>query len=91
MPRTRASSHRSPLEVRRPQSETHHRHDNRAGCIFWLPKKDYIDERLLAGIDIDDGCFNHPVVVLSIDPNDGKATVLIVSILVQSLRSSFTL
>lgn len=51
-----------------------------AGCILWLPKKDQIDQHLVIGLDIDDGCFNHPVVVLSVDPEERNATVLIVSI-----------
>ena len=46
------------------------------GCIFWLPKKDEIDENLLWDVDIEEGCFDHPVVVLSTD--EQKAAVLIV-------------
>lgn len=80
MPRTRLSSGPSPLEARYPQSTTHQHHGIQTGCILWLPKKDDIDERLLAGVDIEDGCFNHPIVVLSTNRAEGKATVLIVSI-----------
>ena len=67
-----------PLEVRRLQGTTH-LHDIEAGCILWLPKKDDIDQSLLTGFNIDNGCFNHPVVVLSTGSSGRKAMVLIVS------------
>ena len=39
-----------------------------AGSIMWLPPKDRIpSEHLYAARDIDEGCFNHPVLVLSAD------------------------
>lgn len=61
--------------------------DSLAGCVLWLPKKDDIDQCLLEGTNIDEGCFHHPVVILSTNSVEGKATVLIVSIETQSLRS----
>lgn len=81
MPVTRVSSGPSPVQVRRPQNRTYQQHDTLVGCILWLPTKDRIDHRLLVGVDIDDGCFNHPVVVLSTDLAEGKAIILIVSVL----------
>jgi hypothetical protein len=66
-----------PLEVR-PLQGTIHLHEIRAGCILWLPKKDDIEQRFLTGFDIDDGCFNHPVLVLSTRSSGRKAMVLIV-------------
>jgi hypothetical protein len=51
-----------------------------AGCINFLRKKDDIDERLGGGV-IANGCFDHPVVILSTDLQGKTATVLIVSIL----------
>jgi len=50
-----------------------------AGCILWLPRKDQTDQHVVIGSYIDDGCFNHPVVVLSVDLEGRTATVLIVS------------
>jgi len=52
-----------------------------AGCILWLPRKDQIDRRLALVSEIDDGCFNHPVAVLSVNPEERTAIVFIVSIL----------
>lgn len=47
------------------------------GQIKWLPKK----EELEAGISgLEDGCYNHPVVILSkTEESDGTVLVLIVS------------
>ena len=81
MPVTQASSYPSPQQVCRRQSTTNQLNDVKAGCILWLPRKDKIKEYLLEGMEIDDGCFNHPVLVLSTEPAQGKASVLIVSIL----------
>lgn len=87
MPRTRLSSSTSPLEVRRRRRTNRLSGDDLAGCIRWLPKKDDIDQCLLAGTNIDEGCFHHPVVILSTDDVERKATVLIVSIETHNLRS----
>ena len=62
------------------QEVTRRHHDIRAGYILWLPRKDEIDAQLLGDAEIDDGCFNHPIVVLSTDQADGTATILIVSV-----------
>lgn len=56
------------------------------GCILWLRKKDEIDPSLLAGTEIGEGCFDHPVMIVSTDLVERKATGLIVSIETQSLR-----
>ena len=52
------------------------------GCILWLRKRDEIDAHLLATVSIEDGCYNHPVVVLSANLVERTALVLIVSICV---------
>ena len=88
MPRTRAYSGQPPLEMRRSQRVTI-QPQVLAGSILWLPEKDDIDPRLLTGVEIDDGCFHHPVVILSTNLEDGKATVLIVSTGAQNLRICF--
>ena len=87
MPRTRLSSGSSPSEVRRRQRATPQIRELQKGCILWLPKKAEIDDDLLEGVEIVDACFDHPVVVLSTNLVQGKATVFIVSTPVQSLRS----
>ena len=80
MPATPMSSCPSPLQVHCAQDETRQNRDILAGSILWLPRKVEIDDHLLVGVDIDKGCFNHPIVVLSTDQVGGKATILIVSI-----------
>jgi hypothetical protein len=81
-----ASSRSQPIPVHSLLDTTYESYDAMAGCILWLPKKDEIDEHLLVGVRMDDGCFNHPVVVLSADPVERKATILIVSILIQTVQ-----
>lgn len=68
------------MDVLSLQDTTHNSYNMLAGCILWLPKKDQIDQHLLRGLNIDDGCFNHPVVVLSVNPEELDAIILIVSI-----------
>lgn len=80
------SSGPSHLEVRHQQRTSPHKHELQPGCILWLPKKAEINEHLLVDFDINNGCFNHPVVVLSTNLNQGKATVFIVSTLIHILR-----
>jgi hypothetical protein len=53
------------------------------GCILWLPKKEQIDQCLLGGTGLHDGCFDHPIVILSLDEIEKRATILIVSIIIQ--------
>ena len=69
--------------MHRAQDVSRQHHDILAGCILWLPRRVEIDEHLLVGADIDDGCFNHPVAVLSTDQAGRKATILIVSITIE--------
>ena len=45
-----------------------------AGKIMWLPKQEQLD----LDLGIDDGCYNHPVVVLSAFTEDDKVIVLLV-------------
>lgn len=40
------------------------------GCTLWLPRIDQIHQDLAIGLDIDDGCFDHSAVVLSVDPEE---------------------
>lgn len=79
MPATRISSRQHLSQVRSPQDTTHNSSKMLAGCILWLPRKDQTDQHVVIGSYIDDGCFNHPVVVLSVDLEGRTATVLIVS------------
>jgi hypothetical protein len=48
----------------------------RPGQLFWIPKK----ERAKGDLGIKDTAYNHPCVVLSDVPRDGKVTILIVSL-----------
>lgn len=50
-----------------------------AGHIFWLPLKDGCDESLVDDRDLNDGCFDHPILVLTANCNVQMAVVLIVS------------
>jgi len=45
------------------------------GRIMWLPSR----EQLPTDIGLNDGCYDHPVVILSYDPRDGKVTFCLVS------------
>ncbi|KAI0814549.1 hypothetical protein GGR55DRAFT_632259 [Xylaria sp. FL0064] len=47
-----------------------------AGCIKWLPKKDQLVPNDLA---IDEGCCQHPVVILSSRARDGRVEILIIT------------
>lgn len=46
--------------------------------IFWIPARSMCDERLLLHLDLDEGCFDHPVLVLRTNTKQATATVLIV-------------
>jgi hypothetical protein len=49
------------------------------GSIHWLPAYNKVPpEHLYATVHIDTGCFNHPVVILWVDPSGTEAIVLIV-------------
>ncbi|GAW21363.1 hypothetical protein ANO14919_108820 [Xylariales sp. No.14919] len=47
-----------------------------AGCIKWLPPK---EDLVPIDANIDDGCCNHPVVILSTVPRDRKVDILIIT------------
>lgn len=52
------------------------------GSISWLPpKQDLPHEHALATEALDDGCFNHPVLILATDYTRHEAIILIVSLL----------
>lgn len=52
-----------------------------AGHLMMLPQKDSIQNQILASLDIEDGIFNHPVVVLSTSPVSGIISFLVVGCL----------
>ncbi|KAI2621041.1 hypothetical protein GGS21DRAFT_386828 [Xylaria nigripes] len=47
-----------------------------AGCIKWLPHKDKLPATEL---DVDEGCCNHPVVIISKKIRDKKVDILIIT------------
>ncbi|KAJ2995272.1 hypothetical protein NUW58_g1319 [Xylaria curta] len=47
-----------------------------AGCIKWLPRK---DELVPADASIDEGCCQHPVVILSTKAQNGRVEILIIT------------
>ncbi|KAI0451615.1 hypothetical protein F5B21DRAFT_486613 [Xylaria acuta] len=47
-----------------------------AGCIKWLPRKESL---MPADPNIEEGCCNHPVVILSTRPQIGKVQILIIT------------
>lgn len=50
------------------------------GAILWLPPKANIpSEHLSAADSVEEGCFNHPVLVLSVNAAETTAIVLVVS------------
>ncbi|KAH7073248.1 hypothetical protein FB567DRAFT_196317 [Paraphoma chrysanthemicola] len=50
------------------------------GSIQWLPARDKVPlEHLYATVHIDSGCFNHPVVVLWVNPQETEAIILLVT------------
>ncbi|KPM42502.1 hypothetical protein AK830_g4042 [Neonectria ditissima] len=57
-----------PARAVRPQSRL-------PGRIMWLPKQ----EQLQYDLTIDDGCYNHPVVILSPYPQDEDVIVLLIT------------
>ena len=51
-----------------------------AGDIFWLKKQTPSGDLEVSVPSTDDGIYDHPVVILSIDIVKGKASVLVVCI-----------
>lgn len=50
-----------------------------AGTILWLPAKDDIaKEHLEVAGTIDDGCFDHPVLILAVKPGKKEVVILMV-------------
>jgi hypothetical protein len=76
------------LPVRSPQDATHEGYHIQSSCILWLPEKEKIDGDLFDHNALSDGCFNHPVLILSVDPVMKMATILIVSIPIQRILIS---
>lgn len=48
------------------------------GSIYWLDQKNNHDVELLRSYDLDDGFYDHPVVVISTDPGREEALVFVV-------------
>lgn len=49
------------------------------GAILWLPSKDQIPGNSQSRAEIDDGCFDHPALIIWIDQGFTKATILIIT------------
>ena len=60
------------------------RDEVQGGCILWLQKKEEISASHLNASTLDDGCFDHPVVIMSVDKRE--AIILIVSIVIWRVR-----
>jgi hypothetical protein len=55
------------------------------GSIHWLPPRNEVPlEHLHATVHIDSGCFNHPVVILWVNPLKTEAIILIVRLTTNS-------
>lgn len=52
-----------------------------AGSIYWLPPKNKLDIHLLQLYPVEDGLYDHPVVVLSTSTKKKEALVFVVGIL----------
>ena len=50
-----------------------------AGRIAWLPSINDCDDSLLRDGDMNNGCFNHPVLILTADERLQLAVVLLVN------------
>jgi hypothetical protein len=50
-----------------------------AGCVMMLPPRSNVQNQIPPTIRIDDGIFNHPVIILSKNPIHNLVAVLIVS------------
>ena len=48
------------------------------GCIVWLLSKSRCAPDLVENSGMDDGCFDHPALILSVNPKQATATILIV-------------
>lgn len=53
--------------------------DVTAGHIYWLPAKTDCNKSLVHDLDLNDGCFNHPVLVLTANCDLQMAVVLLVN------------
>lgn len=53
------------------------------GSILWLPAKEKVDGSFLPGSNIDDGGFNHPFFVFSLDSPRKMAVGFLVSLLIE--------
>ena len=60
------------------------------GAILRLPSKDQIPGYLQSRTEIDNGCFDHPALIISIDQGFTKAAILIVSTSWEGLFGSVT-
>ena len=49
------------------------------GDIYWLPRPQRLDAALLASLSIEEGCFGHPILILSTPDMGGNYNACIVS------------
>jgi hypothetical protein len=63
-----------------------------AGAILWLPSKEDIpSEYHFATESIEEGCFNHPVLILAADPTHTEVIFLLVRSPISLVRLSLTI
>ena len=70
------------------QYQPHHRvniKNVQHGDIYWLPPKQLCDSEAQAAmiVDIDDGCYNHPLLIYAVHRKRKEVLALFVSILSQ--------
>lgn len=57
--------------------------DIRTGSILWLlPKRECIATQLPLNPDLENGCYDHPVLVLRADAKQAQASILLVRTLI---------
>ncbi|RYP12144.1 hypothetical protein DL765_007443 [Monosporascus sp. GIB2] len=54
----------------------HEHNSHLCGRILWLPKKEDTKD---ASDDLYEGCYHHPVVILSVEPQEGKVDLLVLT------------
>jgi hypothetical protein len=65
---------------------THSKYD--IGSIYWLPARNKIPlEHLYATVHIDSGCFDHPALILWVNPSSTEAIILLVRPTIKPLTS----
>ena len=83
IPATRVPTDSSPLDMCIFQNTI------QATFILRLPKENEVNPHLPVGVDINDRCFHHPLVIFSTSLVERKATMLMISIEAQNLLTNF--